>query len=48
MATRTVSDIRSIVTDDEFGGFRIRIPSTTRAWAVSGVVLGIWLLVMFV
>ena len=47
MATSTVSDIRSIVTDDEFGGFRISIPSTSRAWAVSGMVLGIWLLVMW-
>ena len=47
MATSTHAGVRSIVTDDEFGGFRICIPSTTRAWAVSGMVLGMWLLVMW-
>jgi hypothetical protein len=44
--TRTKSEVRSIVTDDEFGGFRITIPPTAKAWMGSGIVLAVWILVM--
>ncbi len=47
MATSTASDIRSIVTDDEFGGFRITIPPTARAWAGCGALLLLWMFVMY-
>ena len=43
---KTKPDVRSIVTDDEFGGFRITIPPAAKAWVGSGIVLAIWVLVM--
>jgi hypothetical protein len=46
MNTTTSSEIRSIVTDDEFGGFRITIPQAARARARARTVLIIWLLVV--
>ncbi len=48
MATdfKTMPTVRSIVTDDEFGGFRITIPPAAKAWVGSGIVLAIWVLVM--
>ena len=39
------SDVRSIVTDDELGGFRITIPPSAGDWMGTGVVLAIWVLV---
>jgi hypothetical protein len=48
MDTTTSSDIRSIVTDDEFGGFRITIPPTARAQARARIILRTWLLVVSV
>jgi hypothetical protein len=46
MDAMTSSEIRSIVTDDEFGGFRITIPPAARARAVARIILRIWLLVV--
>ncbi len=40
------SDVRSIITDDEFGGFRITIPSSGKAWAIAGIGFGVWILVL--
>ncbi len=46
MNAMTNSEMRSIVTDDEFGGFRITIPPAARAWARARMVPKIWLLVV--
>ena len=34
MAKSTCPGVRSTITDDEFGGFRISIPSSAKAWLV--------------
>jgi hypothetical protein len=39
-------DIRSQITDDEFGGFRITIPGPSDARRVYGCMLAIWALVL--
>jgi hypothetical protein len=46
MMTRTKSEVRSIVTDDEFGGFQITISPSAKAWLTSGIALTMWVLVM--
>ncbi len=48
MATdlKTKPGVRSIVTDDEFGGFRITIPPSASAWLSFGIVLAIWIVAM--
>ena len=46
MGVSTSSNVRSIVTDDEFGGFRITIPPSVRAWVGSAAVLLLWILVL--
>ena len=43
---KTKPSVRSIVTDDEFGGFRVTIPPAAKAWVGSGIVLAIWVIVM--
>jgi hypothetical protein len=45
MDRSTRSDIRSIITDDEFGGFRITIPASGKAWAIAGIGFAFWLCV---
>ncbi len=45
--TKTKSEVRSIVTDDEFGGFRITIPPSAKAWMGSGIAMTFWVLVMW-
>ncbi len=45
--TKGKSDVRSIVTDDEFGGFRITIPPSAKAWMGSGIAMAVWALVMW-
>jgi hypothetical protein len=37
---------RSIVTDDEFGGFRIVIPASRKAWVLFACGVGIWVVIL--
>jgi hypothetical protein len=46
MTANAQSEIRSTITDDEFGGFRITIPPAAKAWARARLILKAWLLVV--
>jgi hypothetical protein len=45
MPKSTRSDVRSIITDDEFGGFRITVPASAKARAIAGIGLAVWICV---
>jgi hypothetical protein len=45
-ALKTKPDVRSVVTDDEFGGFRITIPPAAKARVACGIALGTWAVAM--
>jgi hypothetical protein len=46
MAETKPPDIRSVITDDEFGGFRITIPPSSGGGCCGGCVFALWALVM--
>jgi hypothetical protein len=46
MSKSTLRNIRSVVTDDEFGGFRITIPPSPKAWVGTAAAVVLWAIVL--